>query len=184
MIPPPFGLSCPAFLRPALLRQLSPKEKENVDLRRPPPGPSRAAQGRPARRLRRAADRRAYERICRQLRAAARLADRLPGLGRLGGGAAGGSGDLHRRALHAAGARAGRRAALELPVGAGDQHRRLAEGACAGRGRIGYDPWLHTKRLGEAAREALAEKGAELVAGRRNPIDAVWADRRSPPRRG
>ena len=45
-------------------------------------------QARPARRLRRAADRRAYERICRQLCPAARLADRLPGLGGHGGGAA------------------------------------------------------------------------------------------------
>jgi Xaa-Pro aminopeptidase len=43
-------------------------------------------------------------------------------------------------------------------------------------GRIGYDPWLHTKDWVEKAREALADKGAELVAVRRNPIDAVWAD--------
>ena len=50
-------------------------------------------------------------------------------------------------------------------------------------GRIGYDPWLHTKRLGDARRrEALAEKGAELVAVGRNPIDAVWADRPEPSR--
>jgi Xaa-Pro aminopeptidase len=43
-------------------------------------------------------------------------------------------------------------------------------------GRVGYDPWLHTKDWVEKAREALADKGAELVAVRRNPIDAVWAD--------
>jgi Xaa-Pro aminopeptidase len=43
-------------------------------------------------------------------------------------------------------------------------------------GRIGYDPWLHTKDWVQKAREALADKGAELVAVRRNPIDAVWAD--------
>ncbi len=49
-------------------------------------------------------------------------------------------------------------------------------------GRIGYDPWLHTKEWVEKAREALAEKGAELVAVRRNPIDAVWADRPEPSR--
>src|SRR5436309_3604050 len=47
-------------------------------------------------------------------------------------------------------------------------------------GRIGYDPWLHTKDWVVKAREALAEKGAELVAVRRNPIDAVWADQPEP----
>jgi Xaa-Pro aminopeptidase len=49
-----------------------------------------------------------------------------------------------------------------------------------GGGRIGYDPWLHTKDWVVKAREALAEKGAELVAVRRNPIDAVWADKPQP----
>ena len=49
-----------------------------------------------------------------------------------------------------------------------------------GGGRIGYDPWLHTAEWVKRAREALAEKGAELVAVRRNPIDAVWADRPEP----
>src|SRR5947209_1163774 len=47
-------------------------------------------------------------------------------------------------------------------------------------GRIGYDPWLHTKDWVNKAREALAGKGAELVAVRRNPIDAVWADKPEP----
>src|SRR3954471_15912040 len=47
-------------------------------------------------------------------------------------------------------------------------------------GRIGYDPWLHTKDWVIKARDALAEKGAELVAVRRNPIDAVWADQPEP----
>ena len=49
-------------------------------------------------------------------------------------------------------------------------------------GRIGYDPWLHTKEWVTKAREALADKGAELVAVRRNPIDAVWADKPEPSR--
>ncbi|NML06719.1 aminopeptidase P family protein [Sphingomonas sp. G-3-2-10] len=44
-------------------------------------------------------------------------------------------------------------------------------------GRIGYDPWLHTRAWVEAARKALAERGAELVAVNANPIDAVWSDR-------
>jgi Xaa-Pro aminopeptidase len=48
--------------------------------------------------------------------------------------------------------------------------------------RIGYDPWLHTKDWVKRATEALAEKGAELVAVRSNPIDAVWADRPEPSR--
>jgi Xaa-Pro aminopeptidase len=55
----------------------------------------------------------------------------------------------------------------------------LAEHAPAG-GRIGYDPWVHTKGWAEAAAKALAEKGAELVAVDRNPIDAVWAEQPAP----
>jgi Xaa-Pro aminopeptidase len=47
-------------------------------------------------------------------------------------------------------------------------------------GRIGYDPWLHTSDWVAKAKEALAEKGAELVAVRRNPIDAVWSDKPEP----
>lgn len=57
----------------------------------------------------------------------------------------------------------------------------LSEHAPEG-GRIGYDPWLHTRDWVEKATEALAAKGAELVAVRRNPIDAVWADRPEPSR--
>jgi Xaa-Pro aminopeptidase len=49
-----------------------------------------------------------------------------------------------------------------------------------GGGRIGYDPWLHTKDWVKRAREALAGKGAELVAVGRNPIDAVWTDKPEP----
>ena len=49
-------------------------------------------------------------------------------------------------------------------------------------GRIGYDPWLHTDEWVKKAREALAEQGAELVAVRRNPVDAVWADKPEPSR--
>lgn len=49
-------------------------------------------------------------------------------------------------------------------------------------GRIGYDPWLHTSEWVKRAKEALAAKGAELVAVGRNPIDAVWRDRPEPSR--
>ena len=55
----------------------------------------------------------------------------------------------------------------------------LKEHAGAGA-RIGYDPWLHTKDWVGKARQALADKGAELVAVRRNPIDAVWAEQPEP----
>ncbi len=47
-------------------------------------------------------------------------------------------------------------------------------------GRIGYDPWLHTRAWVDEARKALAERGADLVAVAANPIDAVWADRPAP----
>ena len=43
--------------------------------------------------------------------------------------------------------------------------------------RIGYDAWLHSRDWVKRAGEALAACGAELVAVRRNPIDAVWDDR-------
>ena len=52
----------------------------------------------------------------------------------------------------------------------------LKEHAPAG-GRIGYDPWLHTRDWVKAASEALAGKGAQLVAVERNPLDIVWSDR-------
>ncbi len=45
-----------------------------------------------------------------------------------------------------------------------------------GGARIGYDAWVHTKGWVESATKALAAKGAELVAVKSNPIDAVWAD--------
>ena len=47
-------------------------------------------------------------------------------------------------------------------------------------GRIGYDPWLHTRAWVKAAGDALAERGATLVAVNANPVDAVWADRPAP----
>ncbi|MBO9712301.1 aminopeptidase P family protein [Sphingomonas sp.] len=47
-------------------------------------------------------------------------------------------------------------------------------------GRIGYDPWLHTRAWVEEARKALTEKGAELVPVDTNPIDAVWPDKPAP----
>ncbi len=43
--------------------------------------------------------------------------------------------------------------------------------------RIGYDPWLHTRDWVKKAKEALAGRGAELVAVGENPIDKIWIDR-------
>jgi Xaa-Pro aminopeptidase len=51
----------------------------------------------------------------------------------------------------------------------------------AGQGaRIGYDPWLHTRAWVRQATDALADRGAELVAVDTNPVDAVWPDRPAP----
>ena len=47
-------------------------------------------------------------------------------------------------------------------------------------GRIGYDPWLHSRDWVKAATEALKARGASLVAVKANPIDAVWADQPDP----
>ena len=47
-------------------------------------------------------------------------------------------------------------------------------------GRVGYDPWLHTKSWVTAAKKALASRGAELVAVDTNPVDAVWPDQPAP----
>ena len=49
-------------------------------------------------------------------------------------------------------------------------------------GRIGYDPWLHTKEWVAKAKEALADRGAELVPVGANPIDKIWNDRPEPSR--
>ena len=43
--------------------------------------------------------------------------------------------------------------------------------------RIGYDPWLHTRDWVKKAKDALASRGAELVAVDRNPIDEIWKGR-------
>jgi len=47
-------------------------------------------------------------------------------------------------------------------------------------GRIGYDPWLHTRAWVAEASQALAERGATLVPVDTNPVDAVWPDRPAP----
>jgi len=57
----------------------------------------------------------------------------------------------------------------------------LAERALSGD-RIGYDPWLHTKRWVTATGAQLADRGAKLIAVDTNPVDAVWHDRPAPSR--
>ena len=44
-------------------------------------------------------------------------------------------------------------------------------------GRVGYDPWLHSRDWVKKATESLAVRGAELVAVEQNPIDKVWSNR-------
>jgi Xaa-Pro aminopeptidase len=46
--------------------------------------------------------------------------------------------------------------------------------------RIGYDPWLHTRKWVEDAGAALKARGASLVPVDTNPVDAVWPDRPAP----
>lgn len=50
-----------------------------------------------------------------------------------------------------------------------------------GGGRIGFDPWLHTRREIETMEKGLADSGIGLIAVDRNPIDRIWADRPAPP---
>jgi Xaa-Pro aminopeptidase len=47
--------------------------------------------------------------------------------------------------------------------------------------RLGFDPWLHTSAAAERLAAACAKAGAELVAVKTNPLDAVWTERPEPP---
>ena len=46
--------------------------------------------------------------------------------------------------------------------------------------KIGYDAWLHTQDWANSAAKRLGKAGAELVAVKSNPIDAVWEDQPQP----
>ncbi len=48
-------------------------------------------------------------------------------------------------------------------------------------GRIGYDPWLHTRREIADLEAALAGSGIALIAQGANPVDALWTDQPEPP---
>ncbi|WP_374634886.1 aminopeptidase P family protein [Paracoccus sp. (in: a-proteobacteria)] len=48
-------------------------------------------------------------------------------------------------------------------------------------GRIGYDPWLHTRREISDLEKALAGSGIALIAQGTNPVDAIWPDQPEAP---
>ncbi len=48
-------------------------------------------------------------------------------------------------------------------------------------GRIGFDPWLHTRAEIEAMEKGLAGSGIGLIGLDENPLDAVWSDRPARP---
>ena len=48
-------------------------------------------------------------------------------------------------------------------------------------GRIGYDPWLHTRREIHDMEKALAGSGIALIAQGTNPVDAIWPDQPEAP---
>ncbi len=56
----------------------------------------------------------------------------------------------------------------------------LAEAMPEG-GRIGYDPWLHTRQEITRLEAALAGSGIALSAQASNPVDAIWPDQPAPP---
>lgn len=47
----------------------------------------------------------------------------------------------------------------------------------APRGRLGYDPWLHTDRQVATIAEACTRAGGRAVAVTANPVDTLWTDR-------
>ncbi|WCR12627.1 aminopeptidase P family protein [Paracoccus stylophorae] len=48
-------------------------------------------------------------------------------------------------------------------------------------GRVGFDPWLHTRKEIETMERGLDGTGIGLIAVDQNPVDAVWPDRPAPP---
>lgn len=55
-------------------------------------------------------------------------------------------------------------------------HEALPQG-----GRVGFDPWLHTRRDITVLTTALHDTPLRMVAVDANPVDAVWPDRPAPP---
>jgi len=50
------------------------------------------------------------------------------------------------------------------------------------RGRLGFDPWLHTPAQLDSYRVACGKADGRLAAVTDNPIDALWSDRPPPPK--
>lgn len=48
-------------------------------------------------------------------------------------------------------------------------------------GRIGFDPWLHTRREIRELEKGLVASGIALIPVETNPLDTVWTDRPAPP---
>ncbi|MTH76204.1 aminopeptidase P family protein [Paracoccus aestuariivivens] len=48
-------------------------------------------------------------------------------------------------------------------------------------GRIGYDPWLHTRREIRELEKGLAGSGLALIAQDTNPLDKIWTDQPEAP---
>ncbi|KRW97387.1 aminopeptidase P family protein [Paracoccus sp. MKU1] len=48
-------------------------------------------------------------------------------------------------------------------------------------GRIGYDPWLHTRREIREMEKGLSGSGIALIALDTNPVDAIWTDQPEAP---
>lgn len=48
-------------------------------------------------------------------------------------------------------------------------------------GRVGFDPWLHTRSEIDRIESGLTDSGIGLIAVDRNPLDAIWTDRPAPP---
>ena len=145
----------------------------DADPRSPAPRLARGTETPRSRRVRRADQRRAHERVCRRLRAAAELADRVRRVGRVRRRHADARGDLRRRALHRAGARPGRRGLVRLPVCPRRRPRRLAEGCV---------PERRAHRLRSMA--AHFKMGVGAGTSRPTSGDRPDADPRQPDRRG
>ena len=115
----------------------------------------------------------AAERICRAVRRAAGLADRLYRLGRPGHRA-----DPARPRCSSTAAIRCRPPSRSIPrPGASSRWstRRRKPGwrkHLAAGDRLGFDPWLHTSAAAERLAAACAKAGAELVAVDSNPLDA------------
>ena len=123
----------------------------------------------------------ATKRVCRALRRAAGVADRLHRIGRNGHRA-----DATRPRCSSMAATRCRRQSRSIarpghiePLSI--RRRKLAGEHLTAGDRLGFDPWLHTSAAAERLAAACAKAGAELVAVDCNPLDSIWTERPPPP---